>query len=48
MKAVWLWIIFFLTYAVFSMKTHAAEGMLTAHPVWAGSEWLWGSLCQGR
>lgn len=48
MKAVWLWIIFFLAYAVFSVKTHAAEGMLIAHPALTGSEWLWGSLCLSR
>jgi hypothetical protein len=46
MKAVWLWIIFFLAYAVFSMKTHAAA--LTAHPELAGTEFPRVSLCQAR
>lgn len=48
MKAVWLWIIFFIAYAVFSMKTHAAEGALIACPALAGSEWLSAPPCQGR
>jgi hypothetical protein len=31
MKPVWIGIVFFLVYGMFSMKTQAAEGVFTAH-----------------
>jgi hypothetical protein len=31
MKPVWIGIVFFLVYGLFSMKTQAAEGVFAAH-----------------
>ena len=47
MKPIWLWVIFFLAYALFSIKTHAAEVTLTAHSALTGNDCLWGALRQG-
>lgn len=47
MKPVWLWVIFFFAYALFSMKTHAAEVVLTAPLVLPGSECPLGLSRQG-
>lgn len=48
MKPVWLGIIFIILYGLFSMKSQAAEEVLTTDVVFAGSEFLWNSICQGK
>ena len=41
MKPVWIGIVFFLVYGLFSIKTQAAEGVFTAHTE------IYASGCQG-
>ena len=48
MKPVWLGIIFIIIYGLFSMKSQAAEEVLAAHAVFAGSEFRWNLACKGR
>lgn len=47
MKPVWVGIVFFLVYGLFSMKTQAAEGAFAADGL-RGNEFRWGFPCGGE
>lgn len=48
MKPVWLGIIFFLVYGLFSMKSRAAESVPVAEAVFANGEFRLHSASPGR
>jgi hypothetical protein len=48
MKPVWMVIVFFLVYGLFSMKTQAAEGVFAAHAENQKSWHGWKSTFQGE
>jgi hypothetical protein len=48
MKPVWMGIVFFLVYGMFSMKTQAAEGVLAAQTETHESGNGWKSSCLGE
>ena len=48
MKPVWIGVVFFLVYGLFSIKTQAAEGAFTAHTGLQESGGQWSSPCQGE
>jgi hypothetical protein len=48
MKPVWVGIIFFLVYGLFSIKSQAAEGVFAAHIELQESGGRWISPCLGE
>jgi hypothetical protein len=47
MKAVWIGVVFFLVYGLFSMKSQAAEGVFTADSRLRECGGRWNSPCLG-
>jgi len=48
MKPVWIGVVFFLVYGLFSIKTQAAEGSITTHAGLQESGGQWSSPCLGE
>jgi hypothetical protein len=48
MKPIWIGVVFFLVYGLFSIKSQAAEGVFTAHSELRESGEQWNSPCLGE